>query len=214
MTTDALLHAQIKALREEMTTYALTVQKRIEAIEAKYSPDQPRAPRGDSDGGQWTDGSGGGDSGGPSGTGSPRTSPTSGSGNPRTGRRGTAGKPFKVDTAIQSLHRNLSPKTYGGRNCALNVASAIRATDITVTPPLPPRGEKYPFAKDYGPSLEDAEFSQVAENDVGGVYPPDKYTPRKGDVVVIQSVSNHKEGHMAMYDGQQWVSDFKQQNDI
>ena len=35
-------------------------------------------------------------------------------------------------------------------------------------------------------------------------------SPQRGDVVVIQSIPGHPHGHMAMYDGEHWVSDFKQ----
>ena len=32
----------------------------------------------------------------------------------------------------------------------------------------------------------------------------------KGDVVVIQGIPGHPHGHMAMYDGSIWISDFRQ----
>ena len=34
--------------------------------------------------------------------------------------------------------------------------------------------------------------------------------PQKGDVVVFQAIEGHKDGHVAMFDGKQWISDFKQ----
>ena len=33
---------------------------------------------------------------------------------------------------------------------------------------------------------------------------------KKGDVAVIQPIPGHPHGHMCMYDGDHWVSDFKQ----
>lgn len=36
------------------------------------------------------------------------------------------------------------------------------------------------------------------------------YTPMKGDISVIPSNSGHPFGHIAVYNGKQWVSDFKQ----
>jgi len=45
------------------------------------------------------------------------------------------------------------------------------------------------------------------EIDVPSVY-------RKGDIVVFPSVKNHRHGHIAMWNGRQWVSDFKQRNII
>ena len=35
-----------------------------------------------------------------------------------------------------------------------------------------------------------------------------------GDVVVIQPAMGHLHGHMAMYNGKIWISDFKQQNGL
>jgi hypothetical protein len=39
---------------------------------------------------------------------------------------------------------------------------------------------------------------------VGGYLP--------GDVIIIDPSSHHQNGHMAMYDGRNWISDFKQKN--
>lgn len=36
------------------------------------------------------------------------------------------------------------------------------------------------------------------------------YKSRKGDIVVFPRVKHHISGHIAMYNGKQWVSDFKQ----
>jgi hypothetical protein len=38
------------------------------------------------------------------------------------------------------------------------------------------------------------------------------YMPKEGDIVVIDRSSSSKHGHIAEYDGQQWVSDFFQRN--
>ena len=40
----------------------------------------------------------------------------------------------------------------------------------------------------------------------------DKY--QQGDIVVFPAVKGHKWGHIAMWNGTQWVSDFKQKNII
>ena len=40
-----------------------------------------------------------------------------------------------------------------------------------------------------------------------------EYVPKKGDVAVIQPYpGGDPNGHIAMYDGQSWVSDFKQRD--
>lgn len=38
------------------------------------------------------------------------------------------------------------------------------------------------------------------------------YKPQIGDVVVFPRVKGHIFGHIAMYDGEQWISDFKQKS--
>jgi hypothetical protein len=59
-------------------------------------------------------------------------------------------------------------------------------------------------AKDYGAFLSNAGFVSVPAAD---------YTATKGDIVVLQP---HKggsaHGHIAMYDGAHWVSDFQQRD--
>jgi hypothetical protein len=61
-------------------------------------------------------------------------------------------------------------------------------------------------AKDYGPYLEDYGFVAVPSDDMKN------YMPQKGDVAVIQTYNGAKNtnGHIAMYTGQTWVSDFTQ----
>jgi hypothetical protein len=60
------------------------------------------------------------------------------------------------------------------------------------------------FAKDYGNSLLKAGFTAL----------PSSSNPEKGDVVVIQPYpgSRLQAGHMAMFDGKTWYSDFKQKD--
>ena len=36
--------------------------------------------------------------------------------------------------------------------------------------------------------------------------------PAKGDIVVIENTPKHFWGHIAMYDGEHWISDFKQKS--
>jgi hypothetical protein len=57
-------------------------------------------------------------------------------------------------------------------------------------------------AKDYGVSLQAAGFAPL--NACGGY--------QAGDIAVIEGFNGHEAGHMAMYDGEQWISDFTQNN--
>ncbi len=66
-------------------------------------------------------------------------------------------------------------------------------------------------AKDYGPCLISNGFiavSGVTTSLVGGIYNITGQQP--GDVVVVQNAPNHPHGHMAMFDGTNWVSDYVQ----
>jgi len=56
-------------------------------------------------------------------------------------------------------------------------------------------------AGDYGPFLLRHGAQTV---------PQDAYVPQVGDVVVFDKTGQHPYGHIEMYDGQHWVSDFKQ----
>lgn len=40
------------------------------------------------------------------------------------------------------------------------------------------------------------------------------YVSKKGDILVIENSKEHFWGHIAMYNGNQWISDFKQKNMI
>jgi len=52
--------------------------------------------------------------------------------------------------------------------------------------------------------LQDYSFEEVASNGTAG------YTPQAGDVAVFPAVGKHVDGHTAMWNGKQWVSDFRQ----
>ena len=83
------------------------------------------------------------------------------------------------------------------RRCGEYVHKAIDAGGITLNTSYNPHGVS---ASGYGPILRHAGFLTVA--------PGEK--PQKGDVVVFQPVGGHPDGHVAMFDGKQWISDYKQ----
>jgi hypothetical protein len=56
-------------------------------------------------------------------------------------------------------------------------------------------------AADYGPYLKNRGFKDVSA---------EGYKPQKGDVAVFAAFKGHKYGHIEIYSGNQWVSDFKQ----
>ena len=56
-------------------------------------------------------------------------------------------------------------------------------------------------AHGYNDFLECLEFTCIDNKN---------YCPQKGDIVVFSAVIGHPYGHIAMWNGRQWVSDFKQ----
>ena len=98
----------------------------------------------------------------------------------------------KSQQAADYATRNAKPKSEG--YCARYVQNSHRASGIKV------EGRN---AKDYGPQLEKNGFNKINID----------YTQaKKGDVVVFQAIGNRKYGHTAIYNGEQWVSDFKQKS--
>jgi len=98
---------------------------------------------------------------------------------------------WDCEKAIQ--HLNQHARAHSAGRCAEFVREAIEAGGLIVA--------RRSSAKDYGPSLEAVMFRALAE------WPR---TVIAGDVAVIQPVAGHPHGHMAMYNGAGWVSDFKQ----
>ncbi|GLQ97843.1 CHAP domain-containing protein [Dyella mobilis] len=96
--------------------------------------------------------------------------------------------PFNATGAANFIDGHAQP--HSTNNCAAYVRRAIQWGGVYVTPTN--------NAKDYGPNLVAAGFYAVTD------------APQKGDVVVIDGIAGHSHGHMAMFDGSKWVSDFKQ----
>lgn len=100
---------------------------------------------------------------------------------------------WDVNRAIEHLNQSSAGRHSTG-NCAKFVRLAIAAGGG-----VPVMSTKH--AKDYGPNLEAAGFHALTN-----------VNPQAGDVAVIQPVPGHPDGHMAMYNGSIWVSDFQQQH--
>ena len=76
------------------------------------------------------------------------------------------------------------------RRCARYVREAIEWGGISLS--------HTHDAKDYGRILERAGFYEIHG------------AAKAGDVTVIQGFAGHPEGHMAIFDGSIWISDFRQ----
>ena len=104
---------------------------------------------------------------------------------------------YDVDKAVAYLTDNAQPKSR--HECARYVRLAIQAGGCpTYIHPA--------SAKEYDTFLPKLGFKAIDT-----MY----YQPEGGDVIVIkppQNVSVHEHGHIAMYNGEKWISDFKQRD--
>jgi type VI secretion system secreted protein VgrG len=100
-----------------------------------------------------------------------------------------------VEAAVKHLDDSAQP--FPTFKCATYVRQALESGGLDMS-------ARPVSAKDYGPYLDGKGFKKQALKD---------YKPKKGDIVVIQNYKGgDTNGHIAMYDGKQWVSDFKQRD--
>ncbi len=103
------------------------------------------------------------------------------------------GDSYNISNAINHLTSNANGSSTG--YCARYVRQALEAGGMST--------DNHPeSACDYDTWLQTQGFRVVA---VTGTYTPDA-----GDIVVFEALSGHAHGHIAMYNGQQWISDFVQ----
>lgn len=108
---------------------------------------------------------------------------------------------FNIDSAVNYLTAHAHRSTTG--YCAKYVRQALEAGGINT--------KDHPnSAADYVGYMPKFGFNLLFKG-YGDKLPKD-YTPQKGDIVVIGRVGKHKHGHIAMYNGEQWISDFKQKS--
>lgn len=95
---------------------------------------------------------------------------------------------------------------YGESKCARYVKKALIAGGASA------KNSGIESAKNYGPWLLENNFKVVGGATTvctGGVFTISGQ--QVGDVVVIQAAPHHVHGHMAMFNGTHWVSDFVQE---
>jgi len=97
---------------------------------------------------------------------------------------------WNANKAVQYPQSQARPNSTG--KCAEFTRHAIDAGGVILS--------KTNYAKDYGQFLKSAGFLEISQN-----------TPLKpGDVAIIQPIKGHPYGHMCMFDGRIWISDFRQ----
>lgn len=103
---------------------------------------------------------------------------------------------FDVDKAVSTLDKNAPKGSKSDGWCAAYVKAAIEDGGM----PKIPGGN----AEEFGTNISQYGFSSVAtEADAS-------FSPQKGDVIVFPGAGTHTDGHTAMYNGSNWVSDFNQ----
>ena len=101
---------------------------------------------------------------------------------------------LNLDKMVDTARSNAEAKSRG--QCARYCRMALEAGGADTT--------GHPIAaKDYGPILERNGFIAVSS---------DRYIPKSGDVVVSSGNKTHEYGHIAIYNGSAWYSDFKQRS--
>lgn len=101
--------------------------------------------------------------------------------------------PFDKASAAKWITKNALPP-FGNHKCATYVRQALEAGGLNAAA-HPAR------AKDWGPTLVCLGFRPVS---AAG------YIPSVGDVIVMKGTSASVSGHIELYDGTNWVSDFVQ----
>ena len=103
---------------------------------------------------------------------------------------------FNVDIAVEYIEKHAS--AHSGKKCATHVREALQAGGLIIY------GLPIADAKDYGLALLKSGFIKTSGSALFA---------EKGDVVVIQNYpGGNPSGHIAMYTGEIWISDFKQRD--
>jgi surface antigen len=106
----------------------------------------------------------------------------------------SGGHPIDKDAITNYADQHAEPHSLG--KCTAYCRRAFEAGGVDTS--------GHPIdAKDWGPTL-------LKNGAV--VISLDGYTPQKADVAVFAGSDAHPYGHITIYDGKQWVSDFKQKN--
>ena len=102
---------------------------------------------------------------------------------------------LNINAFVNELNNNAGDEPDPNQNCAQYVRWALEAGGINT------KGHPVP-AKNYGPFLQGHGFSIVFSDD---------YTPQPGDIAVIQPYTGgNQNGHIAGWNGSNWVSSFNQ----
>jgi len=105
-------------------------------------------------------------------------------------------KKYDIEKAVEHLNKQAKSKSI--ERCALYVRQAINAGGIFGL-----NGHAMTYYNEK--KLEIAGFTKIGD-DINSI------ELKKGDIVAFAAVKGHSYGHIAMWNGEQWVSDFKQKS--
>lgn len=111
------------------------------------------------------------------------------------GNSGYYDEKFNINDAIRYLALNAEEKSIG--KCATAVRKALEAGGLSTT-------NRPNYAGSYDSYLPQIGFTQVTTSN--------GYIPQAGDIIIHEATTGHSIGHIAMYDGSRWISDFVQRD--
>jgi hypothetical protein len=120
---------------------------------------------------------------------------------------------WDVDKSITFLTKKAKPAYAPPGECASYVRQALEEGGLIVFIPK----KRYKDASgasacDYGDGLLAIGFKVVFDNTDKLVCEKIQYKPIAGDVAIYQAFEGHRHGHIQMFNGVRWVSDFLQKN--
>ncbi len=170
----------------------------------KYDPNQPREPAGTEIGGRWAGG-------GVESTKPHQSDDVTGSAPDKNRNLGASLKTLReeADRLKREQIVDGEPNLFGEALCAQYVRTALNEGGWDVKPSGP--------AKNFGNEMLRVGFKPISIWDGSGILPDTGYLagylPIQGDVVIMQPYrGGNPAGHMAMFDGQNWISDFVQRD--
>lgn len=111
--------------------------------------------------------------------------------------------PVNIDKFVKYLSDHALRDHHGQGKCGEYVRKALQAGGAHFNEYSPP-----PYGKLYGLTLERLGFHEITVDD------PDHFSFIRGDVMVMEPYTGSKNnaGHVAGYDGKDWISDFVQRD--
>ncbi|QBI04975.1 hypothetical protein EYF70_10795 [Pseudoduganella albidiflava] len=107
---------------------------------------------------------------------------------------------------------NAKPAYSPPGECAAYVRLALEAGGLLIKVPTKRYGDATgASACDYGNSLEAVGFKTVFDNN-NLMCSKVTFKPIAGDVAIFDAFEGHRHGHIQMFNGVQWISDFLQKN--